>query len=147
MVGNINSPYNGLGLGQNSLGWNTSNYNNNLLQKQEVVTVNGEQGAQLYQMGANSSAILLDISGKLIWVVTTDGAGYKTINPYDVIPHKRPPSPEMDALSARLTKLEELINGLYKPAGSGSTGTGITNTSTIKSSTNSSAENDAAKQF
>ena len=56
--------------------------------RQEVVKVNGENGARAFPIGANSSAILLDESGKLIWLVTTDGAGYKTVSPYDITPHQ-----------------------------------------------------------
>ena len=39
---------------------------------QQVVRVNGENGAKAYQMGANSSALLLDESGLLVWLVTAD---------------------------------------------------------------------------
>lgn len=48
-----------------------------ILPKMEVVKVNGENGARAYSMGPNSSALLLDESGLMIWLVTTDGAGYK----------------------------------------------------------------------
>lgn len=56
--------------------------------RQEVVKVNGENGARAYQMGANSSALLLDESGELLWVVTTDGAGYKSVGAFDITPHQ-----------------------------------------------------------
>ena len=59
--------------------------------KQEVVKVNGENGARAFPIGANSSAILLDESGQLVWLVTTDGAGYKTVMPYDISPHQSAP--------------------------------------------------------
>lgn len=42
--------------------------------KQEVVKVNGENGARAFPMSANSSALLLDESGTIVWLVTTDGA-------------------------------------------------------------------------
>lgn len=54
----------------------------------QVVKVNGENGARTYQMGPNSSALLLDESGLLVWLVTSDGAGYKTVTPYDITPHQ-----------------------------------------------------------
>ena len=41
----------------------------------QVTKVNGEGGANAFSMGPNSSAILLDASGTMIWAVTTDGAG------------------------------------------------------------------------
>ena len=48
--------------------------------QQQVVRVNGENGARSYQIGPNSSAILLDESGLMVWLVTSDGAGYKTVS-------------------------------------------------------------------
>ena len=76
----------------------------------QVVKVNGENGARAFQMGANSSALLLDESGALIWLVTTDGAGYKTVNPYDISPHREAPPPEYGELESRIKKLEEMIS-------------------------------------
>ena len=79
--------------------------------KQEVVKVNGENGARAYPMGANSSALLLDESGMLVWLVMTDGAGYKTIAPYDIKPHQSPTTPNYNDLETRIARLEEFING------------------------------------
>ena len=39
-------------------------------QQSQVVRVNGENGARAFQMGANSSALLLDESGLMVWLVT-----------------------------------------------------------------------------
>lgn len=79
--------------------------------KQDVVKVNGEGGARAFPIGANSSALLLDESGKLVWLVTTDGAGYKTVMPYDISPHESAPVPDYNTLEQRIERLEELING------------------------------------
>ena len=79
-------------------------------QKQEVVKVNGENGARAYQIGANSSALLLDESGLMIWLVTSDGAGYKTVSAYDITPHKTEPQPDYNSLEERITRLERLMN-------------------------------------
>ena len=78
--------------------------------KQEVVKVNGENGARAYQIGANSSALLLDESGLMIWLVTSDGAGYKTVSAYDITPHKTEPQPDYNSLEERITRLERLMN-------------------------------------
>ena len=43
-------------------------------QRQEVVRVNGEGGANAYQLMPNSSALLLDETAPIVWLVTTDGA-------------------------------------------------------------------------
>ena len=78
--------------------------------RQEVVKVNGENGARTYSIGPNSSALLLDSSGRLVWLVTTDGAGYKTVAPYDISPHQEAPAPDYTTLEERISRLEEKIN-------------------------------------
>lgn len=77
--------------------------------RQEVVKVNGEPGARAYQMGANSSALLLDESGVIVWLVTTDGAGYKTVAPFDISPHQTQPPIDYSDLEIRIAKLEEMM--------------------------------------
>lgn len=78
--------------------------------QQQVVRVNGRGGAEAYSIGPNSSALLLDESGSLVWLVTTDGAGYKTIAPYDITPHQVAPAPDFSTLEARIKKLEDKLN-------------------------------------
>lgn len=76
----------------------------------EVVRVNGRAGAESFAMGPNSSALLLDESGTLVWLATTDGAGYKTVVPYDITPHQVAPAPDFSSIEARIKKLEERFN-------------------------------------
>lgn len=78
--------------------------------RREVVKVNGENGARAFPMGANSSALLLDENGVIVWLVTTDGAGYKTVAPFDITPHQTQPAPDFGSLEARITRLEERLN-------------------------------------
>ena len=78
---------------------------------QQVVRVNGENGARTYQIGPNSSALLLDESGLMVWLVTSDGAGYKTVQAYDIAPHKAEVGPDYGSLESRIRRLEEMING------------------------------------
>jgi hypothetical protein len=78
--------------------------------RQEVVKVSGENGARAFQMPANSSALLLDESGVIVWLVTTDGAGYKTVAPFDITPHEAAPAPDFGSLEARISRLEERVN-------------------------------------
>ena len=77
--------------------------------RQEVVKVNGENGARAFSMGPNSSALLLDETGTIVWLVTTDGAGYKTVAPFDISPHQTAAPPDYSSLEARIAKLEEAI--------------------------------------
>ena len=78
---------------------------------QQVVRVNGENGAKAYQMGANSSALLLDESGSMVWLKTTDGAGFPTVSAYDITPHQETASPDYSSLEQRIEKLEMIVNG------------------------------------
>ena len=79
-------------------------------QPMQVVRVNGRNGAEAYGLGPNSSALLLDEGGTLVWLVTTDGAGYKTVAPYDITPHKDTPMPDFGTLESRIAKLEAFMN-------------------------------------
>ena len=82
-------------------------------QRQEVIKVNGENGARAYQIGANSSALLLDINEPLIWFVQTDGAGYKSITAYDIALHVPEEPVKITDLEARIVRLEEALNESY----------------------------------
>lgn len=92
-------------------------------QAQQVTRVNGENGARAFQMGANSSALLLDESGTLVWLVTSDGAGYKTIAPYDIAPHKAEAPKEYTDLESRVKKLEDMMTGGKRYGNSGNPST------------------------
>lgn len=83
--------------------------NHSMLQPQQVVKVNGRNGAEMYQMAPNSSTLLLDESAPIVWFVQTDGAGYKTLSPYDVSPHQDTPAPDVKSLEERITKIEEAL--------------------------------------
>ena len=78
---------------------------------QQVVRVNGENGARAFQIGANSSALLLDESGLMVWLITSDGAGYKTVQAYDIAPHQTAQAPDYGGLENRIKRLEEIVNG------------------------------------
>lgn len=78
--------------------------------KHEIVKVNGQNGANAFQMAPNSSILLLDETAPIVWLAMTDGAGYKTVTPYSIAPYQ--PEPEIDtkALLQRVEKLEAAIN-------------------------------------
>lgn len=78
----------------------------------QVVRVKGRPGAETYSLGPNSSALLLDESGTIVWAVTTDGAGYKTISPYDITPHQDAPDLDLGSLENRIARLEGFMHEL-----------------------------------
>lgn len=83
-------------------------------QRMEIIRVNGEGGARAYQMPPNSNALLLDEANPLVWLVQTDGAGYKTVTPYTITPYQTAPAPDLGLLEQRITRLEGMLNG-WKP--------------------------------
>ena len=87
------------------------------LPRQEIIRVNGENGAKTYQMAPNSSALLMDESAPLVWLVQTDGAGYKTAVPYTIAPYQSQPAPDLNDLEDRIKRLEEMLNGKKPDAG------------------------------
>lgn len=98
--------------------YNPYAYLNTGLQRQEVIRVNGRNGAEAYQMAPNSSILLLDETAPVIWLKTTDGASYPTITGYTISPMKEKPAvvevqPDLEIfanLEARIKKLEDTIN-------------------------------------
>lgn len=79
----------------------------------EIIQVSGRNGADAFQMPPNSSILLLDETAPIVWLKKTDGAGYATLEPFDVVPHKSAQQiqqNDMKLLEERITKLEEIIN-------------------------------------
>lgn len=82
-------------------------YNNPM----QIIRVNGENGARALQMQPNSSVLLLDETGPIVWLAQTDGAGYKSVTPYKIEPYQKADEPSISSLTERIAKLEEAING------------------------------------
>ena len=81
--------------------------------KQEVVRVNGKNGAEAFQLPPNSSILLLDETAPIVWLKITDGAGYPTITPYDINPHQtetvQQKEIDIKPLEQRISKLQEIV--------------------------------------
>lgn len=75
----------------------------------DIVKVNGENGAKAFNLPPNSSVLLLDETAPIIWLKTTDGAGYPTITPYSITPYQAETKPDFNSLEARIKKLEDMI--------------------------------------
>ena len=94
-------------------------------QKREVIRVAGRPGVDAFQMGPNESVLLLDETAPIVWLVTTDGAGYKTPTPYSISPYQPEPEIDVKALVARVDRLEGLINAKSDSSGAdGKSGSG-----------------------
>ena len=81
--------------------------------RQEIIKVNGENGARAFQMMPNSSALLLDETNPIVWLVQTDGAGYKTATAYTITPYQPESKVDVISLESRISRLERIINESY----------------------------------
>lgn len=82
------------------------------LPRQEVIRVSGENGAKAYQLPPNSSVLMMDESAPIVWLKTTDGAGYPSLAPYSITPYQPAPPVDINDLNSRLRKVEELLSGV-----------------------------------
>lgn len=82
--------------------------------KFEIPEVNGMQGAQAFvsMMLPNSNAIVMDQNDPLVYIIMTDGAGYPTINPYQLIPYEPPKPVDANAVMARMDQLERTMQAV-----------------------------------
>ena len=102
----------------NGINWGNNNPYNFTPQLQmpalqmHVTRVSGENGVNAFQMGPNSDVLLLDETAPIVWLVQTDGAGYKTKTPYDISPHVPEPSPEMKTMDERFASIDKRLKSL-----------------------------------
>lgn len=89
------------------------------LQPCSITKVSGENGAKAFGMAPNSSALLLDETAPLVWLKTTDGAGYPTLTPYTITPYKASPPVDVNSLENRVKRLEEMLNDKSDSTGNG----------------------------
>ena len=84
-------------------------YNFGFPQPTRIVRVSGKPGAEAYQMAPNSEALLLDETQPVVWLKTTDGAGYPKLTAYDIIVHEEEVI-DYKSINERLKRLEDYIN-------------------------------------
>lgn len=77
----------------------------------QVIRVNSKNGADALKLAENSSILLLDENEPIVWLKTTDGAGYATVTPYAITPYQAAPEVNVNDLEARIKRLEDTING------------------------------------
>ena len=100
------------GFGQQQYGMynNFSQQQNMMPQNAQITRVNGENGARAYQLAPNSSVLLLDETAPIVWLAQTDGAGYKTVTPYEIKPLQQSmQQSDLSSLEKRIEKLEAMI--------------------------------------
>lgn len=97
-------------------GYPMNNYQQRLatFEATSVIRVNGLNGANSYNLAPNSSILLLDETAPIVYLKTTDGAGYGTVTAYDIIAHKDPEKVNVEdriiALENKISSLEAKIN-------------------------------------
>jgi BMFP domain-containing protein YqiC len=63
----------------------TFNNLNQTLPQQRLIPVNGIEGARAFQMGPNDRVPLFDSNEDICYIKSTDGAGFATIDIYDLL--------------------------------------------------------------
>lgn len=91
-------------------GYAYPNYQQSYTQTRGIIRVNGENGARSIRLAPNSEEIALDKTAPIAWLCRTDGAGYLTVEPYDIAPHKTAPQVNIADIETRIARLEAIIN-------------------------------------
>lgn len=81
-----------------------------LPQQSQIIRVNGKNGAEAFRMAPNSSILLMDDNDPIVWLKTSDGAGYCTVTPYTIAPYQSAPSVDVNSLENRVKRLEDMLN-------------------------------------
>ena len=108
-----NFPYNNAYGGFNGNQYNYIPNSQNGLQRQiqgDILRVSGINGVNALNLAPNTSVLALDETAPIVWLVSADGAGYKTPTPYDITPHKDQQAAMQSNFEERLTRLEQIVN-------------------------------------
>lgn len=92
--------------------------------------IHGENAAWQIPMGPNSEIYLPDADEDIIWWIRTDVNGNKNVVPFDVTPHQKPQPVDMNEVLARLSAVEEWINGKQNKSNAKRSATVSANTAT-----------------
>ena len=63
---------------------------------QQLIRVTGMDGAKAYQMGPNSCVPLFDSDNDIMYIKSTDGAGFPTVRAFSFSPMEEPHEPARD---------------------------------------------------
>lgn len=92
------------------MGYAYPNYQQSYTQTRGIIRVNGENGARAIRLAPNSEEIALDNTAPIAWLCRTDGAGYLTVEPYDIAPHKTAPQANIADIETRIARLEAIVD-------------------------------------
>ena len=76
---NFSNPYVAL------MGYNQNMYTPQAETPQNLIRVNGIDGAKAYQMSANSTVALFDANEDVMYIKTTDGAGFPSLRTFNFV--------------------------------------------------------------
>lgn len=84
-------------------------------QRQQIPHVSGKNGATAYPLAPNSEIFLVDDTDAVLWLKTTDSAGYPTLFSIPIPadfgkPPEQKEAARYEALEKRITSLEAMIN-------------------------------------
>lgn len=81
------------------------------LPSQQILKVNGEESVRQVRMSPNSSALAMDTTAPIVWLLVSDGVGSVTSTPYDITEHRSAPQ---EKLEDRIERLEAIVSELTK---------------------------------
>ena len=81
---------------------------NNNYQPNNLIKVNGIDGARAYQMSPNSSVALFDTNDDLIYIKSTDGAGFPTIDTYHFHKVEEKSAPQFVSKEEMMEEIDKL---------------------------------------
>lgn len=85
-----------------------------------LVSVSGIEGAKAYPLPPNSVMPVFDSNEDILYIVSSDGAGFKTVRDFDFTArvHEEPKATNNEAFDALAAKVEELtkaVESMTKP--------------------------------
>lgn len=111
MYNNNYNPYTQMGF--NGISNNATNNFGMIQQPQELIRVTGIDGAKAYQMPPNSVVPLFDANNDIMYIKSTDGAGFPSIRAFSFAPIEQAQEPQTEYVSrSEFDKLVEEVKGL-----------------------------------
>lgn len=108
------NPYNNYNMGMNNFYPNQfSTLTQPQMSTQNLIRVNGIDGAKAYQMSANSTVALFDTNEDIMYVKSTDGAGFPSIRTFSFTEIKENTKVSQNTDYIRMYKNREDKNPLY----------------------------------